>query len=269
MKAAADLLHQLLFFRCERIRLGGERIALLREERRLQISPRHDGGQGLPPLHVLFQLLADLVDPSQVFLMRLSPDTIKQRIQHIPLCEDELVHHGREGTLQIELPDGLHGAGADVFQMLTADPNRILKAPCCVDVPFKFSAALSADKHRMIPGKRKAFIKCPDTVPCSTCPYKSKKQAPIISWDGLVETGYEPIGSAPEDEQTIAKTEYEGIKAMMDAEDPRIARSFELKELEGYSVREISAELHISQPRVYQLIARAKTIGMEYRKING
>ena len=121
----------------------------------------------------------------------------------------------------------------------------------------------------MIPGKRKAFIKCPDTVPCSTCPYKGKKQAPIISWDGLVETGYEPIGSAPVDEQTIAKTEYEGIKAMMDAEDPRIARAFEMKELQGYSVREISAELHISQPRVYQLIARAKTIGMEYRKING
>ena len=121
----------------------------------------------------------------------------------------------------------------------------------------------------MIPGKRKAFIKCPDTVSCATCPYKDKKQVAIISWDGLVETGYEPIGSAPVDEQTIAKTEYEGIKAMMDAEDPRIARAFEMKELQGYSVREISAELHISQPRVYQLIARAKTIGMEYRKING
>ena len=121
----------------------------------------------------------------------------------------------------------------------------------------------------MIPGKRKAFIKCPDTVPCSTCPYKGKKQAPIISWDGLVETGYEPIGSAPVDEQTIAKTEYEGIKAMMDAEDSRIARAFEMKELQGYSVREIAAELEISQPRVYQLIARAKAIGMEYRKING
>ena len=53
----------------------------------------------------------------------------------------------------------------------------------------------------MIPGKRKAFIKCPDTVPCATCPYKDKKQAPIISWDGLVETGYEPVGSAPVDEQ--------------------------------------------------------------------
>ena len=120
-----------------------------------------------------------------------------------------------------------------------------------------------------IPGKRKAFIKCPDTVSCATCPYKDKKQVAIISWDGLVETGYEPIGSAPVDAQSIAKAEYEDIKAMMDAEDTRIGKAFEMKELQGYSVREISAELKISQPRVYQLIARAKAIGMEYRKING
>ena len=121
----------------------------------------------------------------------------------------------------------------------------------------------------MIPGKRKAFIKCPDTVSCATCPYKDTKQAPIISWDGLVETGYEPVGSAPVDEQVGAKMEYEGIKAMMDAEDTRIARAFEMKELQGYSVREIAAELEISQPRVYQMIARAKAIGKEYRQIIG
>jgi len=42
-----------------------------------------------------------------------------------------------------------------------------------------------------------------------------------------------------------------------------------MKELQGYSVREIAAELKISQPRVYQLIARAKKIGKEYREING
>ena len=121
----------------------------------------------------------------------------------------------------------------------------------------------------MIPGKRKAFIKCPDTVSCATCPYKDKKQAPIISWDGLVETGYEPVGSAPVDEQVAAKLEYEGIKAMMDAEDTRIARAFEMKILQGYTVREIAAKLKISEPRVYQLIARAKAIGKEYRKNNG
>lgn len=121
----------------------------------------------------------------------------------------------------------------------------------------------------MIPGKRKAFIKCPDTVSCATCPYKDKKQAPIISWDGLAETGYEPVDSAPVDEQVGAKMEYEGIKAVMDAEDPRIAKAFEMKELQGYSVREIAAELNVSQPRIYQLITRAKAIGQEYRKING
>lgn len=121
----------------------------------------------------------------------------------------------------------------------------------------------------MIPGKRKAFIKCPDTVSCATCPYKDKKQAPIISWDGLVETGYEPVGSAPVDEQVAAKLEYEGIKAMMDAEDTRIARAFEMRTLQGYTVREIAAVLKISEPRVYQLIARAKAIGKEYRKNNG
>ena len=121
----------------------------------------------------------------------------------------------------------------------------------------------------MIPGKRKAFIKCPDTVSCATCPYRDKKQAPIISWDGLVETGYESVGSAPVDEQVTAKLEYEGIKAMMDAEDIRIARAFEMKILQGYTVREIAAKLKISEPRVYQLIARAKAIGKEYRKNNG
>ena len=51
----------------------------------------------------------------------------------------------------------------------------------------------------------------------------------------------------------------------MDAEDPRIARAFEAKELFGYSVREIAAELGVSEPRVYQLITRAKAIGREFR----
>ena len=67
----------------------------------------------------------------------------------------------------------------------------------------------------------------------------------------------------------MAKSEYESIKAMMDAEDTRIAKAFEMKTLQGYSVREIAAELKISEPRVYQLIARAKAIGREYRENNG
>lgn len=121
----------------------------------------------------------------------------------------------------------------------------------------------------MIPGKRKVYIKCPDTNSCANCPHKEDKQAPVISWDGLVESGYEPAADASPEESAVAKSEYTSIKAVMDAEDPRISKAFEMKELFGFSVREIAAEFQLSEPRVYQLIARAKAIGREYRQENG
>ena len=120
----------------------------------------------------------------------------------------------------------------------------------------------------MIRGKKKAYIKCPDTNSCANCPNKDKKQAPVISLDGLIETGYEPVEGSPVEEQVRAKLEYESIKAMMDAADPRIARVLEMKVLMGFSVKEIATELGISQPRVYQLIARGKEISEEYRANN-
>jgi DNA-directed RNA polymerase specialized sigma24 family protein len=42
-----------------------------------------------------------------------------------------------------------------------------------------------------------------------------------------------------------------------------------MKELLGYTVREIAAVLDLSEPRIYQLVARAKAIGREYRQKNG
>ncbi len=50
----------------------------------------------------------------------------------------------------------------------------------------------------------------------------------------------------------------------MDIEDSHIAQAFEMKELLGYSVKEIAAVLDLSEPRIYQLVARAKAIGREY-----
>mgnify|MGYP000933233731 CR=1 FL=1 len=120
----------------------------------------------------------------------------------------------------------------------------------------------------MIPGKRKAFIKCPDTVSCANCKYRDVRQAPIISWDGLIETGYEPVAAAPVDEQVSAKLEYADIKALMDAEDKRIAQAFEMKELCGMKVEEIAKKLKVSAPRIYQFISRAKAIGQQYREDN-
>ena len=55
----------------------------------------------------------------------------------------------------------------------------------------------------------------------------------------------------------------------MDSEDPHIAQAFEMKELLGYTVREIATALDLSEPRIYQLVTRAKAIGREYRQKNG
>ena len=59
------------------------------------------------------------------------------------------------------------------------------------------------------------------------------------------------------------------IEAILDAEDKRIVKALKMKTLQGFSVTEIAAELKISEPRVYQLIARAKAVGREYRENNG
>ena len=46
-------------------------------------------------------------------------------------------------------------------------------------------------------------------------------------------------------------------------------KALKMKTLQGYSVAEIAEELGVSQPRIYQLIARGKEIGREYRAKNG
>ena len=126
-----------------------------------------------------------------------------------------------------------------------------------------------ASARCMIPGKRKAYIKCPDTNSCANCSHKGNKQAPVISWDGLIETGYEPTSGAFLEDSAVMKSEYRSIKAAMDREDPRIAKALEMKVLLGYTVKEIAAELKLSEPRIYQLITSAKVIGRAYRQNNG
>ena len=119
--------------------------------------------------------------------------------------------------------------------------------------------------------KRKAFIRCRDTNKCSACPYgrtPETKQAPVVSWDGLLDSGWEPAPTESTEHIVMAKLEYQAIRALMDAEDPRIALAFEAKVLYGDSVKKIAADLGVSEPRIYQLINRAKTIGKQYRKDN-
>lgn len=120
----------------------------------------------------------------------------------------------------------------------------------------------------MIPGTRKPWVRCPDTTPCADCPHKKNRRPPVVSWNRLIDKGYEPVPSAPVDEQVFAKMEFEDIRKLMDAEDPRIAKAYIAKEREGRPVKEIAKMLRVSEPRVYQFVSRAKAIANKYQEEN-
>ena len=135
----------------------------------------------------------------------------------------------------------------------------------CLDT--QHSRAYAANRC-MVPGKRKAQIRCPDTNSCASCPYGRKpedRQPAVISWNTLTETGYEPVSEDNAEEKALSRIQMDELKVIMDREDTRIWRAIELKERYGCPVNAIALDLNVSEPRVYQLIARAKAIGKAYR----
>ena len=121
----------------------------------------------------------------------------------------------------------------------------------------------NAEKRCMIPGKRKPFIRCPDTNSCSTCKYYDVKLPPVISLDDLLENHWEPAPTESPEGQVLSKLEYQSIRTRLDAEDPRLAFVLESMKLYGISAKTISAELGISVARVYQLRDHAQEIGRQ------
>ena len=123
----------------------------------------------------------------------------------------------------------------------------------------------------MVPGKRKAFVRCRDTNKCSACPYgvtPETRQAAVVSLDGLIESGWDPTPVESVEHTVLAKIEREEIRALMCAEDWRIAEAYEARTFLGDPVKTIAAELGLSEPRVYQMLSRAKQIVKEYREDN-
>ena len=123
----------------------------------------------------------------------------------------------------------------------------------------------------MVPGKWGGWVICNKNNDCRHCPFGKKpeeKQCNTVSWNALIEKGYEPETGVPVETQVIRKIEMEEVRAMMDAKDPRIWKAFSMKEIFGESVDTIKDELGVSAARVYQLVAEAHTIGRQYRKDN-
>ena len=110
---------------------------------------------------------------------------------------------------------------------------------------------------------------CPECNRCAECPYpeyRDQHKASNISWDTLVESGYEGEANDRMLEQLQAKLAYEELRDLMNAENPIITRIFEMNECDNYSVEKIAEKLHITERNVYYYLSRAKAIGKKYNK---
>ena len=181
----------------------------------------------------------------------------------------EIEHSGQLETLNITWND---------CRTWHIGSERVTVYLCPADeATYRFLLGELRRKHRngyravrcMVEGKLKPLIRCPESNKCSACPYGRKpedREANIISWDGLIESGYEGEADNRMVEQLQAKLEYDEIRTLMDSKNPIIAQVFEMKERDGFSVSEIADRLRIKPRNVYYYLDRAKAIGKKYNK---
>lgn len=139
------------------------------------------------------------------------------------------------------------------------------------DLRNKYRRAYRVDRCK-IPGKKKALIRCPECNSCKDCPYpqyRDNRQPDNISWDGLIDTGYEEAQENDDLHLAEIRSLLNSVSAEISSVNPKFTEAITLKEFYGYSVKEI-AEIMGDTPRnIYFYIAKAKEIGEQYKLKNG
>ena len=129
-------------------------------------------------------------------------------------------------------------------------------------------------KRCMIPGEKKALVRCATANSCDRCPYGRKpadRERNEISLDRMLENMHEPAGFQDEDGSLsgIAGTFHlllEDLKGIMDAENPVMMDVLRMKHLEGYTAQEIADQLGCPLRRVYTMLLRIRQLTLAYVK---
>lgn len=122
-----------------------------------------------------------------------------------------------------------------------------------------------------IPGKLKPVITCPECNKCSECPYpeyRDRHKATNLSWEVLIESGYEEVSQDSDFHQLEVMSELESVCKVIKAKNPKYLAAIVLKEYYELSVDEIAKRMHDTRRNVYFYLSEARKIGAEYKKNN-
>lgn len=123
-----------------------------------------------------------------------------------------------------------------------------------------------------IPGKLKPTILCPECNRCSECPfpeYRDKHLANNLSWETLIDSGYEEVRQDSDFHYLEVMSELDSVCKVINARNPKYLAAIVLKEYYELSVDEIAERLHDTKRNVYFYISEAKKIGKQFKKENG
>lgn len=120
-----------------------------------------------------------------------------------------------------------------------------------------------------IPGRQKILISCPDSNSCYNCPHPEYRDMHLsleLSWDGLVEEGFEVSCDDGTVEQVEVVEELNDVSKVIAAHDPKFLRASTLRFYYGYPVSEIAKMMDDTERNIYYYLEQAKRIGKQYRK---
>lgn len=174
---------------------------------------------------------------------------------HITWEDCKTLHFGNsEGVCVYFFPTTNRELAEGFWKMLNSEHSREYRKNRC-----------------LIPGKLKPLIVCPDTNKCSKCPYpdcRDKHQANTVSWEGLIQDGYDVPDTRDEKRESEIRMELDEVCELIRQKNPKYLLAIKLKEYYGLSVSEIAEKLNETERNVYYYIKRATEIGKLYKENN-
>lgn len=166
--------------------------------------------------------------------------------------------------------DNLHTTAAGCRKWHVGAEAVTVKLTPCNEAIYDMMVSILRTEHRdgvrksrcVVRGKRGGTIRCDERNKCRECPYGRKpedREYQEVSWDALVETGFDPGADDTTSGSVLFDMAVEDARRQMAAEDPRLVTVYDMLE-DKKGIPEIMTALGVSQRTVYYLISRCRQI---------